>query len=155
MASKIKVKELATELGVNTKDILQKLRELGVQAKSTVATIDADQAETIRKELSGKPGKVEQREVQPGVIVRRRKGGRGKAKSEASAKEEKKEASAKEKQETSKQKAAEKKKPAKKAPAKSEKPMVKVIKPEEIAKKEEAPAVEETKAAVAKTPPPR
>ena len=160
MASKIKVKELATELGVNTKDILQKLREIGVQAKSTVATIDAEQAETIRQELSGKSGKVEQREVQPGVIVRRRKGGRGKAKTdetetanEAPAKEEKKEAPAEKKKEAAKEKAPEKKKPAKKAPAKSEKPMVKVIKPEDIEKKEEAPAVEEAKTPEVETPP--
>lgn len=160
MASKIKVKELATELGVNTKDILQKLREHGVQAKSTVATIDAEQAETIRKELTGKPGKVEQREVQPGVIVRRRKGGRGKAKAEetetpkeASVKEEKKEAPAKGKKEAAEKKTPAKKKTAKKAPAKSDKPMVKVIKPEEIEKKEKAPAVEETATPKAETPP--
>ncbi|NDV21447.1 translation initiation factor IF-2 [Desulfovibrio sp. JC022] len=164
MASKIKVKELAAELGVNTKDILQKLRELGVQAKSTVANIDAEQAETIRKELSGKPGKVEQREVQPGVIVRRRKASRGKAKAEEAEatkeapateekKEEKKEAPADKKQKAEEKKAPAKKKPAKKAPAKSEKPMVKVIKPEEIEKKEDAPVVEEPKASEADTPP--
>ncbi|WP_320172774.1 translation initiation factor IF-2 [Maridesulfovibrio sp.] len=158
MASKIKVKELAAELGVNTKDILQKLREIGVQAKSTVAAIDAEQAETIRKELSGKSGKVEQREVQPGVIVRRRKGGRGKEKAEEvetkneAPAEDKKETPAEQKQEAATEKAPEKKKPAKKAPAKSEKPMVKIIKPEDIEKKE-APAVEETKAPEVETPP--
>ncbi len=160
MASKIKVKELATELGVSAKDILQKLREHGVQAKSTVAAVDADQADAIRKELSGKSGNVEQREVQPGVIVRRRKGGRKKANAdeaettaEAPAKEEKKEAPAKEKKEAPKEKAPEKKKPAKKAPAKSEKPMVKVIKPEDIEKKEEAPASEKTEAPEVETTP--
>lgn len=165
MASKIKVKELATELGVSTKDILQKLRELGVQAKSTVADIDSEQADTIRNELAGKSGKVERREVQPGVIVRRRKGGRGKGKAEQ---EEKTASDKEESQKDSKPAATEKKEPAadkkeeqtkakkaeKKAPAKAEKPMVKVIKPEELEKKEEAPSKEETEAAPkAETPP--
>ncbi|WP_319780643.1 translation initiation factor IF-2 [Maridesulfovibrio sp.] len=160
MASKIKVKELAAELGVNAKDILQKLREQGVQAKSTVAAIDADQADAVRKELSGTSGKVEQREVQPGVIVRRRKGGRKKTKedeteavTEAPAEEEKTTAPVEKTQEAEKEKAPEKKKPAKKAPAKSEKPLVKVIKPEDLKKKEEAPASEETAAPEAETPP--
>lgn len=89
MASKIKVKELAAELGVNPKDILQKLREHGVQAKSTVADIDEEHAVTIRKELSGSPADVVRREVQPGVIVRRRKGGRNTAKAEKSEEKEK------------------------------------------------------------------
>ncbi|WP_291328723.1 translation initiation factor IF-2 [Desulfovibrio sp. UCD-KL4C] len=75
MAAKIKVKELAAELGVNPKDILQKLRDLGVQAKSTVTDIDEDSAQTVRKELAGATSNVVQREVQPGVIVRRRKAG--------------------------------------------------------------------------------
>ncbi len=153
MASKIKVKELATELGVSTKDILQKLREMGVQAKSTVADIDSEQAENLRKELAGKSGKVERREVQPGVIVRRRKGGR-KTKAEnqeetaASANEDSPKAS---KAETPKESApaAKKKEESKakstenKAPAKAEKPLVKVIKPEDLQKPEAAPAKEE------------
>ncbi|WP_415718518.1 translation initiation factor IF-2 [Maridesulfovibrio sp.] len=160
MASKIKVKELATELGVSAKDILQKLREHGVQAKSTVATIDSDQADAIRKDLVGKSGKVEQREVQPGVIVRRRKGGRKKAtedepeeNSATPAKEEKKEAPVAEKQETPKETTSEKKKPAKKAPVRNEKPKVKIIKPEDLHKKEEAPASEKTAAPKVETPP--
>ncbi|WP_419780607.1 translation initiation factor IF-2 [Maridesulfovibrio sp.] len=160
MASKIKVKELATELGVNAKDILQKLREHGVQAKSTVAAIDTEQADAIRKELTGKSGKVEQREVQPGVIVRRRKGGRKKAKAdepeataEAPAKEENKETPVEKKQDAPKEKAPEKKKPAKKAPVKNEKPKVKIIKPEELHKKEEAPASEKPAAPEVDTPP--
>ena len=166
MASKIKVKELATELGVNPKDILQKLREQGVQAKSTVADIDEEHAATIRKELSGASADVVRREVQPGVIVRRRKGGRkAKADEKPEAKEnapEKKEAPkeaapAAEKKEAQEEKApAKKKKAKKKAPAKSDKPLVKVIKPEELEKEKEeaAPIQEETVAAPkAETPP--
>ncbi|WP_432737751.1 translation initiation factor IF-2 [Maridesulfovibrio sp. FT414] len=171
MASKIKVKELAAELGVNPKDILQKLREAGVQAKSTVADIDSEQAESIRAELAGKSGKVERREVQPGVIVRRRKSGRGKGASddqEESASSEKKESRkavrveapaesvpAGEKKEEVKE-ADQERKPRPKAPVKSEKPMVKIIRPEDIEKQKEeaAPAKEEPAAEPkAETPP--
>ncbi|CCO23977.1 translation initiation factor IF-2 [Maridesulfovibrio hydrothermalis] len=159
MASKIKVKELATELGVNPKDILQKLREQGVQAKSTVADIDEEHAATIRKELSGASADVVSREVQPGVIVRRRRGGKTKAKAETADAAETKEAAPekKEKKEKAPKKAApvekkdagaekapaKKKKAKKKAPAKAEKPLVKVIKPEDLEKKEAAPVKEE------------
>ncbi|WP_320169043.1 translation initiation factor IF-2 [Maridesulfovibrio sp.] len=163
MASKIKVKELAAELGVNTKDILQKLREMGVQAKSTVADIDIEQADKIRTELSGKSGKVERREVQPGVIVRRRKGGRGKTKAE-----QKEEAPAKEKEESKDPSkpasdnenapAADKKekKGRTKSPAKAEKPLVKIIRPEDLEKQKEEAAPEKEEPATepkAETPP--
>ncbi|WP_027720976.1 translation initiation factor IF-2 [Maridesulfovibrio zosterae] len=170
MASKIKVKELATELGVNPKDILQKLREQGVQAKSTVAGISEEHAATIRKELSGASSDVVRREVQPGVIVRRRKSVKAKDQenqpeskdSTPETKENKEEAPQKatpaaEKVEAQDEKApAKKKKTKKKAPVKSDKPLVKVIKPEELNKKtvEEAPVKEDTAAAPkAETPP--
>ncbi|WP_031481994.1 translation initiation factor IF-2 [Maridesulfovibrio frigidus] len=180
MTAKIKVKELAAELGVNPKDILQKLRDLGVQAKSTVADIDEDSAKAVRKELSGASAKVTQREVQPGVIVRRRKGAPAQANADTPEAEKPKEKDSDATEEVAKEtpakkpakKAAEKKaadgskveekapakkkKPKKKAPAKAEVPLAKVIKPEDLEakKQEEAPAKEvTTPVEKAETPP--
>ena len=175
MAAKIKVKELAAELGVNPKDILQKLRDLGVQAKSTVADIDEDSAQTVRKELAGATSNVVQREVQPGVIVRRRKAGatkdeadskdavkpevEAKAKSAKPAKPAKKDIktpTAETKDASGEAAPAKKKKAKKKEPFKNATPVVKIIKPEDLEQKkqEEAPVkVETAPVEKAETPP--
>lgn len=73
---KTKVKDLATELGVPTKNLLQALRELDIPAKSTSSSIAAEDIERVKKHLkeNASSGQAEnRREVQPGVIVRRRR----------------------------------------------------------------------------------
>ena len=73
---KTKVKDLATELGVPTKNLLQALRELDIPAKSTSSSIAAEDIDRVKKHLK-ETASTEQgenrREVQPGVIVRRRR----------------------------------------------------------------------------------
>ena len=73
---KTKVRDLATELGVPTKNLLQALRELDIPAKSTSTGIAAEDVERVKNHLkeTASSGQGEnRREVQPGVIVRRRR----------------------------------------------------------------------------------
>jgi len=73
---KMKVKDLAAELGVATQDLLHALRELNIPAKSTVSSLGADDVQRVRRRFA--PGEVDavtRREIQPGVIVRRRRAG--------------------------------------------------------------------------------
>jgi len=73
--SSIRVKDLAKELGVGNKEILQLLRELDIQAKSLVAALTDEEAALVRAKARSLVGKTQviDTEVQPGVIVRRRK----------------------------------------------------------------------------------
>ena len=72
---KTKVKDLATELGVQTKNLLQALRELDIPAKSTSSNIAAEDIDRVKNHLkdSATSEQGDRREVQPGVIVRRRR----------------------------------------------------------------------------------
>ena len=71
---KIKVKDLANELGVPTRDMLPALRELGVSAKSMAGSVDEEEAARLRAHFaSRKESTVERTTVQPNVIVRRRR----------------------------------------------------------------------------------
>ncbi|QLA16872.1 translation initiation factor IF-2 [Desulfolutivibrio sulfoxidireducens] len=73
--SNIRVKDLAKELGVGNKEILQILRELGIQAKSQMGALTEEEASQVRLKARSMGGatRVIDTEVQPGVIVRRRK----------------------------------------------------------------------------------
>jgi translation initiation factor IF-2 len=73
--SSIRVKDLVKELGVGNKEILQLLRELDIQAKSLVAALTEEEAAQVRAKARSLVGKTQviDTEVQPGVIVRRRK----------------------------------------------------------------------------------
>ncbi len=76
MVTKLKVKDLATELGIGHKEILQHLRDMDIQVKSFMSTLEDDEADRLRQSLRGTPSaqtEVVRREVQPGVIVRSRK----------------------------------------------------------------------------------
>ncbi len=76
MATKLKVKDLATELGIGHKEILQHLRDMDIQVKSLSSTLEDDEAAQVRKSLRSAAApqtEVVRREVQPGVIVRSRK----------------------------------------------------------------------------------
>ncbi|WP_165078656.1 translation initiation factor IF-2 [Desulfovibrio sp. ZJ209] len=71
---KIKVKDLASELGVPTRDMLPALRELGVSAKSMAGSVDEEEAGRLRAHFAArKESTVERTTVQPNVIVRRRR----------------------------------------------------------------------------------
>lgn len=71
---KTKVKDLATELGIPTKNLLQALRELDIPAKSTSSAISAEDLPKVKAHLKAAPPEDgDRREVQPGVIVRRRR----------------------------------------------------------------------------------
>ena len=49
---KTKVKDLATELGVPTKNLLQALRELDIPAKSTSSNIAAEDIDRVKNHLT-------------------------------------------------------------------------------------------------------
>ena len=85
---KIKIKDLAGELDVQSKDMLRALRDLGLPAKTTAGSVTAEDAARLRDHFAGqKQGGVERTEVQPNVIVRRRR--KDVAPAEAAAPEEK------------------------------------------------------------------
>lgn len=75
MANKIRIMELSSELGVSNKDLLQVLRELDIAVKSHVSSITDEEAARVRERFqkSDTAADVLQRQVQPGVILRRRK----------------------------------------------------------------------------------
>ncbi|MBI5519520.1 MAG: translation initiation factor IF-2 [Desulfovibrio sp.] len=76
MVTKLKVKDLAAELGIGQREILQHLRDMDIQVKSFSSTLEDDEVDRVRQTLRGTPTtqtQVVRREVQPGVIVRSRK----------------------------------------------------------------------------------
>lgn len=71
---KIRVKDLITELDVPAKDMLRALRDLGLPSRSTAGSVDGADALRLREYfVSRKTESVETTEVQPNVIVRRRR----------------------------------------------------------------------------------
>jgi translation initiation factor IF-2 len=75
MTAQVRVEDLATELGLSTKEIIQHLREIGVQAKSQMTVLDDEDVDRLKAELKkGTPARKEVRRVtDSGVIVRRRR----------------------------------------------------------------------------------
>ncbi len=74
MTEEMKVKDIATELGVSTKDLLRALREMDIPAKSTVSKVSGDDLLKVKALFAAQADTSSKREVQPGgVIVRRRK----------------------------------------------------------------------------------
>ena len=71
---KIKIKDLAVELNVSAKDLMQALRGLEISAKSSQSNVDVEDLPRIRAHFAAAAQtEVVRREIQPGVIVRRRK----------------------------------------------------------------------------------
>ena len=71
---KIKIKDLAIELNVPAKDLMQALRGLEISAKSSQSNVDVEDLPRIRAHFAAvAQTEVVRREIQPGVIVRRRK----------------------------------------------------------------------------------
>jgi len=121
MVTKLKVKDLAAELGIGHKEILQHLRDMDIQVKSFMSTLEDDEAERLRQSLRGQPAvktEVVRREVGD-VIVRSRKSRPGAQASKAPAAKPVAEAAAPAKEEAVKPAA----KPSE-APAKDEAPAI-------------------------------
>ena len=75
MVTKLKVKDLAAELGIGHKEILQQLRDMDIQVKTFMSTLEDEEADRLRQSLRGQPAaknEVVRREVGD-VIVRSRK----------------------------------------------------------------------------------
>lgn len=76
MEDKIKVKDLATEMGMSTKDLTRVLRELEIEVKSPASNLTADMVTKVKARMqpeAAERDEVMRKEIQPGVIVRRRK----------------------------------------------------------------------------------
>jgi translation initiation factor IF-2 len=75
MTASVRVEDLAAELGLSNKDIIQHLREIGVQAKSQKTVVDAEDVDRLKAELkeSSAPRREVRRVTDSGVIVRRRR----------------------------------------------------------------------------------
>ncbi|WP_207262466.1 translation initiation factor IF-2 [Desulfovibrio sp. Huiquan2017] len=75
MTAKVRVEDLAAELGLSNKEIIQQLREIGVQAKSQKTVVEDEDVDRLKAELKkGGSGRKEVRRVgESGVIIRRRR----------------------------------------------------------------------------------
>ncbi|WP_319583880.1 translation initiation factor IF-2 [uncultured Pseudodesulfovibrio sp.] len=74
MTAKVRVEDLAAELGLSNKEIIQQLREIGVQAKSQKTVVEDEDVDRLKAELKKGCGKREVRRVgESGVIIRRRR----------------------------------------------------------------------------------
>ncbi len=74
--NKIRIKDITKDLGIGQKELLQILRELGIQVKSQMGTLSDEEAAQVRARVrQGQSARTQiiDTEVQPGVIVRRRK----------------------------------------------------------------------------------
>ena len=56
---KIKIHEIAKEMGLASKDVIAKANELGIEAKSHLSGVDEKEAQTIKDALSKKPSQVQ------------------------------------------------------------------------------------------------
>ena len=142
--AKVRIFELARDLNMQSKELLEKLDEMGIEAKSHMSSLEDEAVKAIKANLLGKKmDVVEETRVKPTVIRRRKKVIRREraipeqpVEMEAEASPEMKEAA----QETP----AEEKAPKESAPRK---PVLKVVK-----KKPEEESPEETPEAVEKEP---
>ena len=62
MSNKIKIHELAKELKINSKELLEKAKSLGIDAKSHLSSISEEEANKIERAM-GKMGKEKNNEV--------------------------------------------------------------------------------------------
>ncbi|WP_029898408.1 translation initiation factor IF-2 [Desulfohalovibrio reitneri] len=79
--AKLRVKDLAAELSVGNREVLQVLRDLDIPVKSHMSSLEDQQVDLVRQRLSQSGGSAEvtTKEIQPGVVRRRRKRSRAKA----------------------------------------------------------------------------
>jgi translation initiation factor IF-2 len=70
---KIRVYELAQKLGVENKDLLDRLEDAGIDAKSHMSFLEEDDIRKLEDDSTPAVEKVEEKLVKPGLIRRRRK----------------------------------------------------------------------------------
>lgn len=71
---KMKIKDLAVELGVSAKDLIQRLHEMEIVVKNTTSTVTIDELGRIRARYRAEAESAENAKgTQPNVIVRRRR----------------------------------------------------------------------------------
>lgn len=68
---KIRVYELAKELGLENKDLISRLEKLGIAVKSHSSTLEDSDVELIRKEIAGESREIEEKRIKSTVIRRR------------------------------------------------------------------------------------
>ena len=73
--AKVRIFELARDLNMKSKDLLDKLGEMGIEAKSHMSSLEDEAVEAIRSAVAGtqKVKLVEETRIQPTVIRRRKK----------------------------------------------------------------------------------
>ncbi len=72
--AKIRIYELARDLNMTNKMLLDKLRDMEIEAKSHMSSLDDDIVDTIKRNLRGSPAKeIEETRIKPTLIRRRRK----------------------------------------------------------------------------------
>ena len=67
--SKIKIHEVAKKIGVNSKEVLEKALELGLDVKNHMSSIEEEEAKKIESKFSNKK---EAKEKQSGPVIIRR-----------------------------------------------------------------------------------
>ena len=72
--SKVRAYKIAEELGIDRTEFVERARDVGIELKSAMATLDDDQIEQLREKLGEKKGVVTESRVEgrKGVIRRRR-----------------------------------------------------------------------------------
>jgi len=74
--SKIRVYELAQKLGLENKDLLARLKDAGIEAKTHMSVLEAEAVQKFeagREQAEEKPAIIEERRISSGLIRRRRK----------------------------------------------------------------------------------
>jgi translation initiation factor IF-2 len=153
--SKLRVKDIAAELGIGNKDVMQACRDLDIPVKSHMSTLEDEEVGQIRAHVhkAAKATEVVLKEVQPGMVVRRRRktvrGGARPAAQEPEADEPRDErpaaeaadaADVSETPETEERKAPGQPRPARKARTVRETPKARIISAAEVRKAEDEPA---------------
>jgi translation initiation factor IF-2 len=72
--AKLRVYELAKELDMPNKDLVDKISSLGIQIKGHMSSLDEEEAQLVRDTITGKSQQlIVEKRVRRGVIRRRRK----------------------------------------------------------------------------------
>ncbi|WP_300719501.1 translation initiation factor IF-2 N-terminal domain-containing protein, partial [uncultured Desulfovibrio sp.] len=72
--SKIKIKDLASELKMDPKELLQELQTMGFNVKSAQGSIPMEEVGGVRERVAeNRQRKADRKDDQPTVIVRRRR----------------------------------------------------------------------------------
>ena len=69
---KIKIHEIAKKLGVNSKDVLEKAQELGLDVKTHMSSVDESEAKKIEAKFSNNNTKKEVKEKRDNPVIIRR-----------------------------------------------------------------------------------